>query len=332
MHLETLKIFCDVVRHESFSRGASANDVSQSAASQAVHQLEKRLGTLLIDRSKRPWVLTSQGRIFFEGCQDVLTRFQELEDSIGNHCTTDCEVRVAAIYSVGLHNMAQYVDRFRAAHAGVDVAIEYMHPDEVYKHVLEGKADLGLISFASRAREFTAVPWREEEMVVACLPEHRFALEGEIRPRDLHGERFIRFAAGLPIRRAMDRFLRRHRVQVEVVADFDNIHTIKQAVEEGAGVSILPAPTLRREMEQGVLAAVPFARKPFFRPLSIIRRRAQKLSGAATAFSDFISNGHRNVAEAAGGKAENGTMDGSHPGERPPRGSRRDSRRKVEEP
>ena len=62
MHLETLNIFCDVVRHQSFSRGAEANSVSQSAASQAVRQLEKHLGAQLIDRSKRPWVLTPEGK------------------------------------------------------------------------------------------------------------------------------------------------------------------------------------------------------------------------------------------------------------------------------
>ena len=66
MHVETLNIFCDVVRHQSFSRGAEANSVSQSAASQAVRQLEKHLGAQLIDRSKRPWVLTPEGKVFFK--------------------------------------------------------------------------------------------------------------------------------------------------------------------------------------------------------------------------------------------------------------------------
>ena len=82
MHFEALKIFCDVVRYHSFSRGGSANAVSQSAASQAIQQLEKSLGVDLIDRSKRPWVLTQEGKFFFGGCQDILERYQELEEAV----------------------------------------------------------------------------------------------------------------------------------------------------------------------------------------------------------------------------------------------------------
>ena len=82
MYFEALQIFCDVVRHQSFSKGASANAVSQSAASQAIRQLERRLGAQLIDRSKRPWQLTPEGRLFFEGCQEIVARFQELEDAV----------------------------------------------------------------------------------------------------------------------------------------------------------------------------------------------------------------------------------------------------------
>src|SRR5580658_7867049 len=113
MQLESLKIFCDVVRWASFSRGAAENGISQSSASQAVHQLEVRLGVKLIDRSKRPLVLTPSGRIFYEGCKDVIGRYLELEnrvkalDDAHNKALDDAHnvvgtVRVASIYSVGL--------------------------------------------------------------------------------------------------------------------------------------------------------------------------------------------------------------------------------------
>ena len=79
MQIEVLKIFCDVVRLSSFSRGAAENGISQSSASQAVHQLEQRLGVKLIDRSKRPLVPTPPGRLFFDGCKELLGRYEELE-------------------------------------------------------------------------------------------------------------------------------------------------------------------------------------------------------------------------------------------------------------
>jgi DNA-binding transcriptional LysR family regulator len=82
MHLEALKIFCDVVRWANFSRGAAENNVSQSAASQAVHQLEVRLGVKLIDRSKRPLVLTPHGKVYYEGCKNLVGRYQEVENRV----------------------------------------------------------------------------------------------------------------------------------------------------------------------------------------------------------------------------------------------------------
>ena len=309
MYFEALQIFCDVVRHQSFSRGASANAVSQSAASQAIRQLERRLGAQLIDRSKRPWQLTPEGRLFFEGCQEIVTRFQELEDAVRRQLApSGYTVRAAAIYSVGLHDMSQYVDRFRASIPGAAVELEYMHPNQVYERVLSDQADLGLISFANPGRELTAIPWRREPMVVACLPSHRLAQRPAspktgIDPAEVAGERFVAFDRGLTIRRETDRFLRRHDVGVDIVAEFDNIETIKQAVEEGAGIAVLPEPTLRREIESGTLLAVPFAEtsaeEEFARPLGIIHRRKRPLNPAVTEFMKLLCQGDDAVAASS---------------------------------
>ncbi len=115
IQLKALKIFCDVVRLASFSRGAGENDISQSSASQAVNQLEKHLGVKLIDRSKRPLVPTTEGRAFYEGCKDIVDHFLEIESQVrtmGNPRTVSGTVHVASIYSVGLSHMKRYAERF----------------------------------------------------------------------------------------------------------------------------------------------------------------------------------------------------------------------------
>src|SRR6476660_976529 len=127
MQLEPLKIFCDVVRWASFSRGASENGISQSSASQAVHQLELRLGLKLIDRSKRPLVLTPQGKVYYEGCKELVDRYLDLENRVKaqeHEETVAGTVGVAAIYSVGLHHMSQYVKIFEERHPQASVRLE----------------------------------------------------------------------------------------------------------------------------------------------------------------------------------------------------------------
>lgn len=311
MQLESLSIFCDVVRRRSFSRAAVAHSVSQSAASQAVRQIESRLGAELIDRSTRPWRLTPEGRLFFQGCQEIIERYHELEDAVQRRQhPSGYTVRVASIYSVSLHFLNGYVDRFRDVVPGGGVNIDYMHPDEVCERIRSDQADLGLLSFASPARGLTVVPWQRQTMAVACRPGHRLAAlrrgQDGLRPQDLAGESFVTFDRGLPVRREIDRFLRKHDVDVAVAAEFDNIENIKQAVADGAGIAILPVPTLRQEAQRHALVTVPFRMTadgpPLVRPLSIVHRRKRRLNPAVTGFIRVLCTANGETGSDASGR------------------------------
>ncbi len=291
MHLASLKVFCDVVRLRSFSQAAQANKITQSAASQIVSQLEneKHLNVQLIDRSTRPLTLTPLGQTFYEGARALLEQYRELESSIRNaQAQIAGTVQVAAIYSVGLGDMGQLVTRFQAVEPGAQVHLEYLHPDRVYEKVLDGTADLGLVSFPRTSPKLAVIPWRAEEMVLACSPRNRLAMNMALQIRDLNGQKYIHFDKNLIIRRQVDRFLREQGVNVEVVHEFDNIENIKQAVAVGAGVALLPEPTLRREVRARALVALPLFGCPFSRPLGIIHRRRHKLSTTARRFIELL--------------------------------------------
>ena len=214
MQLESLKIFCDVVRWASFSRGAAENGISQSSASQAVHQLEARLGVKLIDRSKRPLVLTPQGKVYYEGCKDLVERYLELENrvkALEDEDTVAGTVGVAAIYSVGLHHMSRYVKIFEQRHPQANVRLEYLHPSRVLERVTGGEAELGLLSYPAQ------VARAERDHLArggdgAGRPSVA-SLRGPVERRrssELDGEPFVAFDPDLSIRRAIDRFLRHH--------------------------------------------------------------------------------------------------------------------------
>src|SRR5437868_8096020 len=168
-------------------------------------------------------------------------------------------VSVAAIYSVGLHHMSQYVKLFEKRHPRANVRLEYLHPSRVLERVTHGEAELGLLSCPRKWPDLHVITWREEAMVLTVPPSHRFAHRVSVPVAELEGEPFIAFDADLSIRRAIDRFLRHHSVQVDVVLEFDNIENIKRAVEIPSGVSILPEPSLAREVRAGTLVAVGIA-------------------------------------------------------------------------
>jgi DNA-binding transcriptional LysR family regulator len=291
MQLESLQVFCDVARLRSFSQAAveaRPKKMTQSAVSQIISHLEERVGVQLIDRSTRPLQLTTLGQRYYEGCKTLLEQYAELEASLrspqGESAAT---VEVAAIYSVGLSDMGQYVQRFTAEQPGVQVHIEYHHPDRVYERILEGTADLGLVSYPRRSPKLTAVPWKEEEMVLACAPQHPLAGRLAVAVSELAGLKYIHFDRKLAVRRGVDRFLREQNVKVEVALEFDSIENIKQAVAIGAGVALLPEPTFRREVRARTLLALPLFGCHFTRPLGIIHRRA-RLSAAAKRFKELL--------------------------------------------
>jgi len=289
MQLKSLKVFCDVVGWRSFSRAADENGISQSGASQVVNQLERRLGVKLIDRSKRPFVLTPEGETYYEGCRKLVQRYDALEDQVRTlHEEVSGRVRVVSIYSVGLHHMSQYLQTFLSQYPKANVRLEYQHPHRVYEAVEKDHADLGLVSYPRASRTIEAMGWREEPMVLVCAPSHRLAGYKNVDFENLAGENVIGFDSDLTIRREIDRVLQLHDAEVRVVMEFDNIETIKRAIEIDAGVALLPEPTVRREVEAGTLAMVPLSTDELVRPLGIIHRRGKELGSTARRFIELL--------------------------------------------
>src|SRR6188508_2935484 len=198
MHLRFLKIFCDIVDLGSFSQAAKLNGVSQSNASQVVHQLEERLGVKLIDRSKRPFVLTAEGEVYYEGCRPLVQRYFALEEEVrtmGQEVAG--RVRVASIYSVGLSHMNEFIQHFMGLYPKANIRLDYEHPARVYELVENDQVDLGLVSFPKSSRNVAGITWREEPMVFVCSPQHPLAKLPSVRIEDLQGVNMVGFDQGL---------------------------------------------------------------------------------------------------------------------------------------
>ena len=121
-------------------------------------------------------------------------------------------------------------------------------------------------------------------MVVVVPPDHELAEEKEVTIDQLQDCDFVAFDRDLPIRRETDKTFRQHGVRVNVVTEFDNIETIKQAIEVGLGVSILPLPTVAHDASRGTLVAIPLVSPLMTRPIGIIYKRRKVFSAAATQF------------------------------------------------
>jgi DNA-binding transcriptional LysR family regulator len=286
---EECKLFRDVAHLRSLSRAAQLNGISQSAATQHIQQLESKMGVELLDRTTRPLGLTAAGKLYADLCRDVLRRAEDFTASMADlKGAMEGTFRIASIYSIGLTEMPRLKEEFARLCPGVQIHVEYLRPNKVYEAVLSDHADIGFISYPEPNRDLTVIPWREEQMMVAAYPTHRFAGRTLLQPDELNGENFIAFDEEVTIQRELERFFRENGIEVSIAAQFDNIQSIKEAVVQGSGISILPERTMSAEVGQHRLLAIPLDAPELVRPTAIIHRKKKKLSRAGLEFLHLV--------------------------------------------
>jgi len=287
---EECKLFRDVAHAKSLSRAAQINGISQSAATQHIQELEKRLGTSLLDRSTRPLGLTQAGKLYADLCRDILRREEDFSAALDEiRGSAEGTVRVATIYSIGLSEMSGLKDDFARVCPEATIQVELLRPDKVYDAVLDGEADLGFISYPEHRRDLTVIPWRDERMTLAVYPSHPFASRAVVRAEDLDGQSFVAFDDEVIIRRELDRFFRENGIEVNTVMQFDNIQSIKEAVALGTGISILPERAMQSEVQQKRLVSVRLHAPELLRPVAVIHRRKKKLNRAGREFIRLVT-------------------------------------------
>jgi DNA-binding transcriptional LysR family regulator len=285
MQIESLKVFCDLAETQSFTRAAQVNEVTQSAVSQQISSLERSFKSLLIERSKKKFRLTREGQVLYDHSKQVLatyealhSKLQEIKDIVSG------AVRVATIYSIGLHDLPPYLKKFLKSFPTVNVHVEYRRANQVYEDVIGNVVDLGLVAYPSRDSKLEVFPLRHDPLVLICHPQHPFAKNETIRLKALCGQKFIGFEPDIPTRKALDKILKEHSVEVQHAMEFDNIETVKRAVEIDAGVAIVPQGTVLQEVAKQTLAEVTFEDGEFYRPLAAIYKKNKVLSPAMKQF------------------------------------------------
>ena len=291
MQIETLKVFCDLVESRSFSRAAVRNFITQSAVSQQVKNMETKFETQLLRRDGKAVSPTPAGRIFYERSRAILDSFEHMQlemKSIGQDMAGS--LRVATIYSVGLHEMSVVIKTFLKIYPKVNLHVEYSKGSQVYEDCLRGAVDLGIVTYPEPRKGLRIISLPADKLVLICSPDHPLARRHHVDIRKLNEQTYVAWEKGIASRRALDRIFQEHDVRVNIVMEFDNIETIKRSVEIGAGVSIVPLLTVQKEVQSGSLVQVFFNDKSFYRQLGAIVRSKQALSPAAHKFIELMKN------------------------------------------
>jgi LysR family transcriptional regulator, transcriptional activator of the cysJI operon len=300
MHIETLKVFCDLVDTQSFSLAAERNFITQSAVSQQIRALEDRFKRRLLERvrGRREVRLTPAGEVFYRESKNVLGSYETLQESMrGLVGTISGSVKVATVYSVGLHELPVKVREFMSKFPAAKIDLEYSRTTRVVRDVLNGIVELGVVAFPEPRRGLTITPMQSDRLVLICPPDHEFAEREQVKSKELKGRDFVLFERDVPTRKATDKILKSYGVEVRKAAEFDNIETIKRAVEVGFGLAIVPHASVMDEEKNKQLAVVQLAEKEWVRQVGVIYRNDRQLSIAAKKFVQLLESGAQNTQQ-----------------------------------
>lgn len=289
MQFDMFQLFCDIVELKSFSRAAEKNYISQSAVSQQVSQCESELKCSLLDRKKRPFELTEAGKVFYQSAKEILARFQKMQSDITMLSEEQSsELKVEAIFSIGMHLLQDYVKSFMVKHPSSNISLDFANSEMIYKDILSGQIDIGVVAIAHKDRNVEVYDFVEEELVLVCSPKHHFAGLEEIDIHKLEMEKFIAFGKDVPTREWIDNIFKRYNVVVHIEMEFNNTETSKRAVELNGGISVLPIATVQAEEKAGRLCVIRFSNEKFYRPSSVIVRKNRSLSAAGRDFLELL--------------------------------------------
>ncbi|MBV9463037.1 MAG: LysR family transcriptional regulator substrate-binding protein, partial [Verrucomicrobiae bacterium] len=130
--------------------------------------------------------------------------------------------------------------------------------------------------------------FRKDRLVLICHPQHYLANFRSMPLRQILGHKLVGFDPDVPTRMALDKIFKSHKMSIKPVMEFDNVETLKRAVEIDTGISIVPYSTVTTEVQNKTLKVVEFSDEEFFRPLAILTRKSKVHSQAMKKFTDIL--------------------------------------------
>jgi len=292
MQIESLKVFCDLAETASFTKAAQINGVTQSAVSQQISALENRFQAKFIERSKKKFTLTKEGETLYKSSKQIVQSYDELRHRIQEiQNVVTGTIKVVTIYSIGLHELPPFLKKYLKKHPTVNVSVEYRRATQLYDDIITGIADIGLVAYPQKDPRLQVTSLDEDLLVLICHPKHELAQKSKIKLSEINKHKFIAFEPDIPTRRAIDKILRDRNIEVEHSMEFDNIETVKRAVEINAGISIVPRSPVIQEVAKKTISMVEIEDEKFYRPLAAVHKKTKVLSPAMKEFLSLLKKG-----------------------------------------
>lgn len=286
MTLRHFKIFVTVCDTMNMTMAAEALFMSQSAVSQAISELEKYYNVRLFERLSRKLYLTAAGEKLLGYARHMIRMNADIEKDM-KALNESGSIRLGASVTVGANVLPQLVSAFRQTSPDTDIEVFEDNTEQIEKRLLTDKTDISLVEGETTSSDIINTPFMEDELVLICGKNHRFACLSKIEPRELENEDFIIRENGSGTRKTFEDVMMAHQLLWKVTWTCNNADTIKAAVIAGLGVSVISKRSVANEVASGMLCMKAIDGIRFDRTFKIVYHKNKYLTEPMKKFIDL---------------------------------------------
>ncbi len=288
-----LKVFCTVAETKSFSKASEIVHLTQPAVSLQIQALEELYETKLFDRSSSTVTLTPAGEILYRYAKEILSLYAKAEREISALTGfIKGSIRVGASTTIANYLLPTVISDFKKINKQVRFHLLIGNTKRIVDHLNNGIISFGLVEGDVSGYKLKAEGVLKDELVVIVSPDHPFAHRKSVSVKDLLNEPFILREEGSGTRQVIEKYLSRHGISISdlnISSILGGTEAIKEAVEDGAGISIVSKWAVRREVSMGRLKMIPLKEERLTRDFSLIHKNPA-FNAATMEFLDFLKN------------------------------------------
>ena len=287
-----LKVFCTVAETKSFSKASEIVRLTQPAVSLQIQALEELYGTKLFNRSGCIITLTNAGELLYKYATEINLLYSDAEKEISKITgLVKGVVTLGASSTIGNYIMPSVISDFKRKFPKVNVHLLINNTKTIVEYLNAAGIDVGFVEGDVSKQKLLIEKIVSDEMVLIMSPLHPWTKRTNISISELQKEPFILREEGSGTRQMIEKYLSKYGLPtqyIKVTFTFGSTESIKSAVENGLGVSIISKWAAKKETRYGSLKTATFKEDKFLRDFSLLRRKAKSFSHALDSFLVFL--------------------------------------------
>ncbi|AOT72319.1 LysR family transcriptional regulator [Geosporobacter ferrireducens] len=286
MTLRHFQIFVTVCDAMNMTAAANTLFMSQPAVSQAISELEAHYDVRLFERLSRKLYLTQAGEKLLGYARHIIRMNRDAEGEM-RALSKNGSIRIGASVTIGACVLPKLIRSFKGEITSVAVEVTEGNTAQIEQLIICDKLDLGLVEGEVTLPDIISKPFSEDTLVLICGKNHPFSRRVFIEPQELEGENFILREEGSGTRKTFEDAMSENALTWTSTWTCSNADTIKMAVAEGLGVSVISERAVCREIESGILHSVKINGLFLKRRFKLVYHKNKYLTEAMKCFIRF---------------------------------------------